>query len=97
MNKWKMVLISLAVAVPSGVLPAAAAQPAAAQPMTVQPATAPPSTAPIKNNETQPIYSRTDALTETVFVEVAGVDSDATAAPTGSRSTSCGPRRPRQG
>ncbi|MDP9870059.1 MULTISPECIES: Xaa-Pro dipeptidyl-peptidase [Streptosporangium] len=61
MNRWKTVLIAVAVAVPSGALPAAAAQPAPAL---------------IENNETQPIYSRADALTETVFVEVAGVDSD---------------------
>ncbi|WP_406315637.1 Xaa-Pro dipeptidyl-peptidase [Streptosporangium sp. NBC_01639] len=61
MNRWKTVLIALAVAVPSGALPAAAARSAAA---------------PIENNETQPVYSRADALTQTVFVEVAGVDSD---------------------
>ncbi|MFC7642613.1 CocE/NonD family hydrolase [Streptosporangium lutulentum] len=76
MNKWKTVLIALAMAVPSGVLPAAAAQPAAASPAVARPATA-----PIENNETQPVYSRTDALTETVFVEVAGVDSDADGRP----------------
>ncbi|AWS48488.1 Xaa-Pro dipeptidase [Streptosporangium sp. 'caverna'] len=86
MNKWKTVLIALAVAVPSGVLPAAAAQPAAAQPAAAQPATAQPlaaqpATAPIENNETQPVYSRADALTETVFVEVARVDSDSDGRP----------------
>lgn len=61
MNRWKTVLIALAVALPSGVLPAAAARSAAA---------------PIENDETQPVYSRAEALKETVFVEVAGVDSD---------------------
>ncbi|MEU6743943.1 Xaa-Pro dipeptidyl-peptidase [Streptosporangium sandarakinum] len=62
MRRWKTVLIALAVAVPSGALPAAAARSA---------------TAPIQNNETQPVYSRADAVTQTVFVEVAGTDSDA--------------------
>ncbi|WP_433257145.1 Xaa-Pro dipeptidyl-peptidase [Streptosporangium sp. CA-135522] len=61
MTRWKTVLIALAVALPSGALPAAAARSASA---------------PIENNETQPVYSRADALSETVFVEVAGVDSD---------------------
>ncbi|MEV8636783.1 Xaa-Pro dipeptidyl-peptidase [Streptosporangium sp. NPDC051023] len=61
MNRWKTVLIALAVAVPSAALPASAAGSALA---------------PIENEETQPVYSRADALTETVFVEVAGVDSD---------------------
>ncbi|MEV7011469.1 Xaa-Pro dipeptidyl-peptidase [Streptosporangium sp. NPDC051022] len=66
MNRWKTVLIALAVAVPSGALPVAAAGSTAA---------------PIEHEETQPVYSRADALTETVFVEVAGVDSDRDGAP----------------
>lgn len=61
MNRWKTALIALAVAVPSGVLPAATARSAVAA---------------IENGETQPVYSRAEALKETVFVEVAGVDSD---------------------
>ncbi|MEU1881631.1 Xaa-Pro dipeptidyl-peptidase [Streptosporangium sp. NPDC020072] len=70
MNRWKTVLIAMAVAVPSGVMPAAAARTAAA-----------PMSAPVVNEETQPVYSRADALTETVFVEVAGVDSDRDGSP----------------
>ncbi|GAA3103042.1 Xaa-Pro dipeptidyl-peptidase [Streptosporangium carneum] len=66
MNRWKTVLIALAVALPPGALPVAAAGSAVA---------------PIENEETQPVYSRADALTETVFVEVAGVDSDRDGSP----------------
>ncbi|GII03828.1 Xaa-Pro dipeptidyl-peptidase [Planobispora takensis] len=77
MNRWKTVLLALAVAVPAGAFPAATA---AASPA---PAPAPPAQAPepIRDQETQPVYSRADALTETVFVEVAGVDSDADGRP----------------
>ncbi|MEU7988825.1 Xaa-Pro dipeptidyl-peptidase [Streptosporangium canum] len=74
MNRWKTVLITLAVALPSGVLPAAAARSATAP--TESAAVARSASAPIADNETQPVYSRADALAETVFVEVAGVDSD---------------------
>ncbi|WP_433379788.1 Xaa-Pro dipeptidyl-peptidase [Streptosporangium sp. CA-115845] len=71
MNRWKTIIVALAVIMPAGVLPAAAS-----------PAVAARSTAPlIENGETQPVYSRADALTETVFVEVAGVDSDADGLP----------------
>ncbi|MFC4062780.1 CocE/NonD family hydrolase [Planomonospora corallina] len=69
MNRWKTLLLTLALAVPLG------APPAAAEPQ------APPPPAPIVDDETQPVHSRADALTETVFVEVAGTDSDADGRP----------------
>ncbi|MFC4061449.1 Xaa-Pro dipeptidyl-peptidase [Planomonospora corallina] len=71
MNRWKTILLTLALAVPLG------APPAAAEPQAPPPPASPPAPAPIENNETQPVHSRADALTETVFVEVAGTDSDA--------------------
>ena len=81
MNRWKTVIVALAVTLPSGVLPAAVL-PAGVLPTGALPAAAARSAAPpIANGETQPIYSRADALTETVFVEVAGVDSDADGRP----------------
>ncbi|MEU4537713.1 Xaa-Pro dipeptidyl-peptidase [Streptosporangium sp. NPDC023825] len=81
MNRWKTVIVALAVTLPSGVLPAAAL-PAGVLPTGALPAAAARSAAPpIENGETQPVYSRADALTETVFVEVAGVDSDADGRP----------------
>ncbi|GAA3134153.1 Xaa-Pro dipeptidyl-peptidase [Planomonospora alba] len=71
MNRWKTLLLTLALAVPLG------APPAAAEPQ----APSPPVPAPITDNETRPVHSRADALTETVFVEVAGTDSDADGRP----------------
>ncbi|GAA3447046.1 Xaa-Pro dipeptidyl-peptidase [Planomonospora venezuelensis] len=79
MTRWKTILLALAVAVPAGALPAAAVPAAAASPVPPPASPAPP--APIENGETQPVYSRADALTETVFVEVAGTDSDADGRP----------------
>ncbi|MFS1301977.1 Xaa-Pro dipeptidyl-peptidase [Streptosporangium longisporum] len=59
--------------------PVAGAPPAAAPVTAPSPA---PTTAPaVRDGETQPVHSRADALTETVFVEVAGVDSDADGLP----------------
>ncbi|MBG0823259.1 Xaa-Pro dipeptidyl-peptidase [Planomonospora sp. ID91781] len=78
MTRWKHLLLALAVAVPTGALPAATA-PAASASSTPTPPPLP--STPVENNETQPVHSRADALTETVFVEVAGTDSDADGRP----------------
>src|SRR5690606_21554461 len=49
---------------------------------TVPPAAAaPPPAIVVEDGATQPVFSRADAIVETVFVEVAGVDSDADGAP----------------
>ncbi|GAA2873560.1 Xaa-Pro dipeptidyl-peptidase [Streptosporangium fragile] len=76
MNRWKSLLLAVAVALPVTALPPATvpAASAASSPR-------PPAAAPVENNETQPVHSRAEALTETVFVEVAGVDSDADGLP----------------
>ncbi|WP_283138578.1 Xaa-Pro dipeptidyl-peptidase [Rhizohabitans arisaemae] len=65
MRRWKTIVVPLAAA-----LVTTLAAPALATP--------PPGPVKIKieNGETQPIFSRADAILENVFVEVAGVDSD---------------------
>ncbi|GGT04875.1 Xaa-Pro dipeptidyl-peptidase [Planobispora rosea] len=82
MNRWKSLLLAVAVAVPLSALPMAtvpAASAASSPQPSATPSPAPPG--PIENNETQPVYSRADALIETVFVELAGTDSDADGRP----------------
>ncbi|MBB5074918.1 Xaa-Pro dipeptidyl-peptidase [Nonomuraea endophytica] len=49
--------------------------------LTATPAAADTPTIKIENNATQPVFSRADAITQTVFVEVAGTDSDADGQP----------------
>ncbi|RJL23670.1 Xaa-Pro dipeptidyl-peptidase [Bailinhaonella thermotolerans] len=66
MRRWKTLVVPLAVALAT----------AAAAPALADPAPAPPPQIKVENGETQPVFSRADAIIETVFVEVAGVDSD---------------------
>ncbi|WP_157252362.1 Xaa-Pro dipeptidyl-peptidase [Nonomuraea typhae] len=49
--------------------------------LTATPAAADTPTIKIENNATQPVFSRADAIKQTVFVEVAGTDSDADGQP----------------
>ncbi|MEV0380080.1 Xaa-Pro dipeptidyl-peptidase [Nonomuraea sp. NPDC050643] len=68
MHPWKALTVPLAallVATLAGTAPATADTPAIR----------------VENNATQPIFSRADAIQQTVFVEVAGTDSDNDGAP----------------
>jgi X-Pro dipeptidyl-peptidase len=49
--------------------------------MTTAPATAATPAIKIENNATQPVFSRADAIKQTVYVEVAGTDSDSDGLP----------------
>ncbi|GAA5043362.1 Xaa-Pro dipeptidyl-peptidase [Thermocatellispora tengchongensis] len=53
----------------------------AAAPISPAGASAPPVKPPVAGGATQPVYSRADAVVQTVYVEVAGVDSDADGTP----------------
>ncbi|WP_043621119.1 Xaa-Pro dipeptidyl-peptidase [Nonomuraea candida] len=77
MHRWRALSVPLAallVATLAGTAPATAAPPG-------PPATSATPAITIADNATQPVFSRADAIEQTVFVEVAGTDSDHDGAP----------------